>query len=83
MNILEMIEKKGARFTSQKLVSRRIMEICGLDILDLPDTGDLWAIIDELEMILEAYQVGNADINDLKEILFQIDLDFIQDLVYS
>jgi hypothetical protein len=83
MNILEAIEKKGAREVAHLLANKKVYTVCGLSIDDLPDTGDLCFIIDELQMILESYQIGSSNIEDIKEILGHIDLEFLESILLS
>jgi predicted RNA-binding protein with EMAP domain len=81
MTIQESIEKYGARFTAAKLVDQKISRLTygTLSVEDLPDNADLCCIIDELQNALE---MGSSK-GYIKDILFQVDLNLIEELVYS
>ena len=83
MNILEAIKIKGAREVARLLISKKVFTVCGLSIDDLPDTGELCFVIDDLESILESYEVGSSTIEDIKENLSQLDLEFLESILYS
>jgi len=62
------------------LVNSRINRIVGLDMNDLPDTSDLCDIVDELDELLQS---KDYTLENVKNILDGIDIEFIQDMVFG
>ena len=49
MKLQEFLNENGARQTAEKLVDSRIIRITGLSMHDLPDSSELWDIVDQIE----------------------------------
>lgn len=80
MTILEFIAKHGEEKTAFKLIDKRIESIFGLSIFDLPDTSEVAELVEELADIL---QDNPNDKESIKYILNQIDIEFIERIVYG
>lgn len=78
LTLKEYIETHGAEKTAHKLIDQRILALCGLSILDLPDTCVLADIMEELADVL---QDNPNDKEAINEVLRQIDFEFIEELV--
>jgi hypothetical protein len=79
MKLADYLEINGARKTAEKLVNMRLLNVCGMDIDTLPDSQNLWYIVEELEEILQDEKYKQEDIkNVLKEITFE----FIEEIAY-
>lgn len=75
-----LINLHGSREVSNRLVNSRINRIVGLDMNDLPDTSDLCDIVDELEELLQS---KDYTLENIKNILDGINMEFIQDMVFG
>jgi hypothetical protein len=73
-----LINLHGSREVSNRLVNSRINKIVGLDMNDLPDTSELCDVIDELDELLQS---KNYSIQEIKDVLDTINIDFIQEMV--
>ena len=80
LTIFEYIQKYGARATARQLISQRFKRFAGLTLSDLPDTVELCAIVDSLEYQLKK---DSADKEKIKEILSEINADFLESLIYE
>ncbi len=79
MKLADYLEINGARKTAEKLVNMRLINVCGMDIDTLPDSQNLWYIVEELEEILQDEKYKQEDIkNVLKEITFEL----IEEIAY-
>jgi len=78
--IKQKVSELGSRKVSESLVNQKVMSLCMLSMNDLPDSSDLWDVVDEIEMILDT---DDYTIEDIKGQLECIDMDTIYDLVYS
>ncbi len=76
----EFIAKHGVEKTAFKLVDKRIESIFGLSIFDLPDTSEVADLVEELADVL---QDNPNDKESIKYILNQIDIEFIERIVYG
>jgi hypothetical protein len=74
MKLQEFLNANGPRKTAIKLIEMRIFRIIGLSMQDLPDTMELWDLVDELECILE-YEFK---MEDIKNLLNNITFEFIE-----
>jgi len=72
-----LVNLHGSREVSNRLVNSRINRIVGLDMNDLPDTSDLCDIVDEL------LQSKDYTLENIKNILDGINMEFIQDMVFG
>ena len=75
-----LVNLHGSRVMSNRLINSRINKIVGLDMNDLPDTSDLCDIVDELDELLQS---KDYTIEDIKNVLDGIDIEFIQDMVFG
>ncbi len=75
-----MINLHGSREISIRLINSRINKFVGLDMNDLPDTSELCDVIDELEELLDS---KTYTIEEIKNVLDNINMDFIQDMVFG
>jgi hypothetical protein len=80
LTILEFIAKHGEEKTAFKLIDKRVTSILGLSILDLPDTCDLANVLEELA---DQLHDDPTDKESIKSILMQIDIDFIEQIIYG
>jgi hypothetical protein len=74
MKLQEFLNANGPRKTAIKLIEMRIFRIIGLSMQDLPDTVELWDLVDELECILE----DEFKMEDIKDLLNDITFEFIE-----
>jgi hypothetical protein len=77
MKLQEFLNENGARQTAEKLVDSRIIRITGLSMHDLPDSSELWDIVDEIE---EELSEEDYNPNKIKETLQDITLEFIEEI---
>jgi hypothetical protein len=77
MKLQEFLNENGARKTAEKLVDNRIIRITGLSMHDLPDTTELWDIVDKIE---EELSEEDYNPNKIKESLQDITLEFIEEI---
>ena len=75
-----LVNLHGSREVSNRLVNSRINRIVGLDMNDLPDTSDLCDIVDELDELLQS---KDYTLENVKNILDGINMEFIQDMVFG
>ena len=76
----QKVTELGSRKVSEQLVNQKVMSVCMLSMDDLPDSSDLWDVVDEIESILDS---EDYTLEDIKGQLEVIDMDLIQDLIYS
>ena len=82
MTLQQYIEKHGTRKAAIEIINRRIQSLIFLTISDLPDTYQLCEIIDEIEDILINGEMPYAK-QQIKDVLQEIDQDFIEQLILS
>lgn len=75
-----LINLHGSREVSNRLVNLRINRIVGLDMNDLPDTSELCDVVDELDELLQS---KDYTLENIKNILDGINMEFIQDMVFG
>ena len=75
-----LVNLHGSRVMSNRLINSRINKIVGLDMNDLPDTSELCYVIDELDELLQS---KDYTIEDIKNVLDNINIDFIEDMVFG
>jgi hypothetical protein len=80
LTILEFIAKHGEEKTAFKLIDKRVTSILGLSILDLPDTSEVAEILEELT---DQLHDDPNDKESIKYILNQIDIEFIEQIIYG
>ena len=79
MKLQEFLNENGPRKTATKLIEIRIFRIMGLSMQDLPDSTQLWDIVDELESLLEECDFKMETIKDL---LNEITFEFIEEICW-
>jgi hypothetical protein len=80
LTVKEYIAKHGEEKTALKLIDNRVESIFGLSIFDLPDTPELACLVWEIADILHD---NPNDKESIKYILNQIDIEFIERIVYG
>lgn len=80
MTIKEFAVKHGARKTAKKLVDNRVKMLAGLGLDELPDTFEISEIVDQLEEIIKTDPDNRESV---KEVLSNIDHEFIEALIFS
>jgi hypothetical protein len=75
-----LVNLHGSRVMSNRLINSRINKIVGLDMNDLPDTSELCDVIDEIDELLQS---KDYTIEDIKNVLDNINIDFIEDMVFG
>jgi hypothetical protein len=80
LTILQFIAKHGEEKTAFKLLDKRVIDLYGLSILDLPDTSEIAEICEELSDQLKA---DPTDKEAIKSIIHIIDNDFIEHLIFN
>ena len=79
MKLQEFLNENGARQTAIKLVEMRIFRIMGLSMQDLPDSSELWEIVDNIE---EELSEEDYNPNRIKESLQDITFEFIEGICW-
>lgn len=80
MKLQEFLAINGARATAEKLVNMRVQQVTGLCMSDLPDSNELWDIVELIEEELnEGEDVSYARI---KETLQEITPEFIEEICW-
>lgn len=80
MKLQEFLAINGARATAEKLVNMQVQHVTGLCMSDLPDSNELWDIVELIEEELnEGEDVSYARI---KETLQEITPEFIEELCW-
>ena len=80
LTLKEFIAKHGEEKTAFKLIDKRIESILGLSILDLPDTSE---VADILEELADQLHDDPNDKESITSILMQIDIEFIEQIIYG
>jgi hypothetical protein len=75
-----LVSLHGSRVMSNRLINSKINQIVGLDMNDLPDTSELCDVIDELDELLQS---KDYTIEDIRNVLNNINMDFIQEMVFG
>jgi hypothetical protein len=79
MKLKEFLAENGTRKTAEKLMDLRVKSVMGLSYNDLPDSNELWDIVEELETEL---MEENFSIDKIKDILKAITHEFIEELCW-
>ena len=79
MKLQEFLAINGAKVTAEKLVNMRVQQVTGLCMSDLPDSNELWDIVEEIETEL---MEENFSIDKIKDILKEITPEFIEELCW-
>ena len=80
LTVKEYILKHGVEKTAFKLIDKRVTSILGISILDLPDTSE---VADILEELADQLHDNPNDKESIKYILNQIDIEFIEQIIYG
>ena len=75
-----LINLHGSREVSIRLINSRINKFVGLDMNDLPDTSELCDVIDELQELLDS---KSYSIEEIKNVLDNINMSFIEEMVFG
>jgi hypothetical protein len=81
MKVQEFLAINGARVTAEKLVNMRIQFVMGLNMADLPDSTQLWDIVEEIEAELNEDNEG-VDMGRIREALQDITPEFIEEICW-
>ena len=79
MKLQEFLAINGAKVTAEKLVNMRVQQVTGLCMSDLPDSNELWDIVEEIETEL---MEENFSIDKIKDILKAITHEFIEEICW-
>jgi hypothetical protein len=79
MKLKEFLAENGTRKTAEKLMDLRVLNVMGLSYNDLPDSNELWDIVEEIETEL---MEENFSIDKIKDILKEITPEFIEELCW-
>jgi hypothetical protein len=79
MKLKEFLADNGTRKTAEKLMDLRVLNVMGLSYNDLPDSNELWDIVEEIETEL---MEENFSIDKIKDILKEITPEFIEELCW-
>jgi hypothetical protein len=79
MKLKQFLAENGTRKTAEKLMDLRVINVIGLSYNDLPDSNELWDIVEELETEL---MEENFSIDKIKDILKEITPEFIEELCW-
>lgn len=79
MKLKEFLAENGTRKTAEKLADLRVQNVMGLSMADLPDSIQLWDIVEEVEN-----ELMNKDfkIEKIRDILKQITFEFIEEICW-
>jgi hypothetical protein len=81
MKLQEFLAINGARATAEKLVNMRVTQVTGLCMSDLPDSNELWDIVEQIEEELNEDKEG-VSYARIKETLQEITPEFIEELCW-
>jgi hypothetical protein len=79
MKVQEFLKLNGERKTAEKLVNMRVQFVMGLSMEDLPDSIQLWDIVEEVENEL---MNKDFEIEKIRDILKQITFEFIEEICW-
>ena len=81
MKFQEFLAINGAKATAEKLVNMQVQQVTGLCMSDLPDSNELWDIV---ELIEEELNEDKEDVSyvRIKETLQEITPEFIEELCW-
>jgi hypothetical protein len=79
MKLKDFLAENGTRKTAEKLMDLRVLNVMGLSYQDLPDSNELWDIVEEIETEL---MEENFSIDKIKDILKEITPEFIEELCW-
>jgi hypothetical protein len=79
MKLKEFLAENGTRKTAEKLADLRVQNVMGLSMADLPDSIQLWDIVEEVENEL---MNKDFEIEKIRYILKQITFEFIEEICW-
>ena len=79
MKLKDYLAINGTRKTAEKLADLRVQNVMGFSMADLPDSTQLWDIVEELESEL---MEENFDNEVIKDILKGITFEFIAEICW-
>jgi hypothetical protein len=79
MKLKEFLAENGTRKTAEKLADLRVQNVMGLSMADLPDSIQLWDIVEEVENEL---MNKDFEIEKIRDILKQITFEFIEEICW-
>ena len=79
MKLKEFLAENGTRETAEKLADLRVQNVMGLSMADLPDSIQLWDIVEEVENEL---MNKDFEIEKIRDILKQITFEFIEEICW-
>ena len=80
MKLREFLKLNGARKTAEKLMNMRIQFVMGLNMADLPDSNQLWEIVEAIQQELEEGE--DFDMNKVREYLNEVTFEFIEEICW-
>jgi hypothetical protein len=80
MKVQEFLKLNGERKTAEKLVNMRVQFVMGLSMSDLPDSTQLWDIVESVEEELKEGE--DTDYNKVKDLLKEITFEFIEEICW-
>jgi len=80
MKVQEFLKLNGERKTAEKLVNMRVQFVMGLSMEDLPDSTQLWDIVESIEEELKEGE--DTDYNKVKDLLKEITFEFIEEICW-
>jgi len=81
MKLQEFLAINGAKATAEKLVNMRVQQVTGLCMSDLPDSNELWDIVEQIEEELNEDKEG-VSYARIKETLQEITPEFIEEICW-
>ena len=81
MKLQEFLAINGAKVTAEKLVNMRVTQVTGLCMSDLPDSNELWDIVEEIEEELNEDNEG-VNMERIREALQDITPEFIEEICW-
>ena len=81
MKVQEFLKLNGARKTAEKLINMRVQFVMGLSMEDLPDSTQLWDIVESIEEELKE-DGEEFSFNKIKETLNEITFEFIEEICW-
>jgi hypothetical protein len=81
MKVQEFLKLNGTRKTAEKLVNMRVQFVMGFSMADLPDSIQLWDIVESIEEELKE-DGEEFSFNKIKETLNEITFEFIEEICW-
>jgi hypothetical protein len=81
MKVQEFLKLNGTRKTAEKLVNMRVQFVMGFSMEDLPDSIQLWDIVESIEEELKE-DGEEFSFNKIKETLNEITFEFIEEICW-